>query len=469
MAEKALNILQVGTFDRAGGAERIAENLMAAYRQRGHRAGMAVGARRGSDAEVFTLEQDALRGPWARWWLTLEAAAGARVGKVKGAGRVQQAARAIGQPRREGRRRRGEEDFDFPATRDLLEHAERRLGWRADLLHGHNLHGGYFDLRELPALSARLPVLLTLHDAWLLSGHCAHSLGCERWTRGCGACPDLTIYPAVPRDATAWNWQRKQAIYARSRLYVATPSRWLMDQVERSMLRPGIVEARVIPNGVDTDIFCPASQKAARAALGVPAAARMVLFAAAGIRSNAFKDYATLRTAIGRAAERASTPLLFVALGEAGGEQQVGQAVIRFVPFCEEPRQVARYFQAADVYVHAARADTFPNAVLEAMACARPVVASAVGGIPEQVTEGETGFLTPPGDAEAMAAAIASVVADESLAQRLGEAGRQRVRERFELSGQVEAYLAWYEEMMARFTSPAPADDASRLQGQAAF
>jgi glycosyltransferase involved in cell wall biosynthesis len=68
-----------------------------------------------------------------------------------------------------------------------------------------------------------------------------------------------------------------------------------------------------------------------------------------------------------------------------------------------------------------------------------------------------------------MAAAIASVVADESLAQRLGEAGRQRVRERFELSRQVEAYLAWYEEMMARFTSPAPTDDASRLQGQAAF
>jgi hypothetical protein len=56
--------------------------------------------------------------------------------------------------------------------------------------------------------------MLTLHDAWLLSGHCAHSFDCQRWKTGCGECPDLDVYPASPRDATACNWRRKREILA---------------------------------------------------------------------------------------------------------------------------------------------------------------------------------------------------------------------------------------------------------------
>ena len=87
--------------------------------------------------------------------------------------------------------------------------------------------GGYFDFAALPSLSRMSPLVLTLHDAWLLADTARILLGCERWKTGCGDCPDLTIYPAATRDATDFNWQRKQRIFARSRLYIATPSRWL--------------------------------------------------------------------------------------------------------------------------------------------------------------------------------------------------------------------------------------------------
>jgi len=87
--------------------------------------------------------------------------------------------------------------------------------------------------------------VLTLHDAWLLAGHYAHSFDCNYWKIGCGSCPDLSIYPVIRRDATAYNWQRKAEIYRTSRLYAFTPSQWLMDWVNQSMLKPGAVASKV--------------------------------------------------------------------------------------------------------------------------------------------------------------------------------------------------------------------------------
>ena len=313
-----------------------------------------------------------------------------------------------------------------------------------DIIHCHNLHGSYFDLRALSWLSHKVPAVLTLHDAWLLSGHCAHSFDCDRWKIGCGNCPDLSIYPAIWRDATAYNWQRKAEIYRKSRLFVVTPCQWLMDRVNQSMLKPGIVVSKVIPNGVDLKVFHPADQTEARADLGLPTDTKILLFAANGIRKNIWKDYKTLRSALAEIA-KTGIKVLCIALGDEGRPEQIGDVEIRFVPYQRDPEKVARYYQAADIYVHPTRADTFPTTVLEALACGTPVVASAVGGIPEQIEDGITGFLTLQGDAEAMAVRLMQLLEDDELRLRMGMQANDAAKERFDLEKQVKEYLRWYE------------------------
>ncbi|HEY3353243.1 MAG TPA: glycosyltransferase, partial [Polyangia bacterium] len=325
-----------------------------------------------------------------------------------------------------------------------------------DVIHCHNLHNDYFDLRALPRLSRRRPLVLTLHDAWLLTGHCAHSLDCERWTSGCGHCPRLDVYPRLWRDGTAGNWARKQALAAASRLFVTAPSRWLLDRVQRSLLAPGVVDSRVIPNGVDTDRFQPAARPAARAALGLPRAPLMLLFIAEEMRRNPWKDYATLREACARVA--AAVPdrrVLLVGLGDArDATERAGNLEVRLLRYEDDLARVARYYQAADVYLHASRADTFPYAVLEAMACGTPVVATAVGGIPEQLDDGATGRLVPPGDAAAMAAAVLDLARDPAKRAAFGTAAVAAVRRRFGLARCVDEYLAWYESVATRWERP---------------
>ena len=445
MVKTNLNILQVNTSDLGGGAEKIGWDLHQGYRFRGHNARLAVKAKKSDAPDVVAILNDEYRNPWARFCLGLSNSLSPLVGQVKGVGRLQHFSNYnIGQPHRWLSSRLGREDVHFPATADLLNLSPQR----PDILHCHNLHHNYFDLRMLPYLSQQVPLVMTLHDAWLLSGHCAHSFDCDRWKTGCGQCPDLSIYPAIRRDATAYNWQRKQAIYSNSKLYIATPSRWLMDKVEQSMLNTAMIEGRVIPNGIDLSVFHPENKQVVRTVLGIPQDAKVLLFTANGIRNNMWKDYQTMRTVIAMLAERMQEEnLLFIALGEDGPTECIGHAKIQFVPFQKVPTEVARYYQAADIYIHAAKAEVFGLVIAEALACGTPVVATAVGGISEVVDDDDSGFLVPLGNAAAMVASIQKILKNPKLQQEMGVQAAQVARQRFCLEKMVDNYLSWYQEI----------------------
>jgi glycosyltransferase involved in cell wall biosynthesis len=441
-----LRILQVNHADTGGGAETISRLLHQGFSRRGHESTLAVAVKRSNLEGVVRIDNDRRRGAWARACLRAAQPLAHFRKTVRGADRLYTLLTGpLADSRRYRSRSRGEEDFDFPATAYLPDLAAES----PDVLHLHNLHGNYFDLRELPTLSRRFPTFITLHDAWLLSGHCAHSLDCDRWRTGCGDCPDLTLYPSVAKDATAFNHQRKAGLLSRTRMYVATPSHWLMDRVKASMVAPAIIESRVIPNGVDLSVFQPADQKAARASLNIPPDARVVLFVAAEAAGNPYKDYATLKNAIDRvAAALPAAEILFVVLGDSG---RSSSSTFRFVPFEADAQAVARYYQAADIYVHAAKADTFPNTILEAMACGTPVVATAVGGIPEQIADGHDGFLVAPGASVEMSEAILKLLQDEAIRRSLGANAAKKARMEFGAERMVEQYLNWYLEVVPRW------------------
>jgi glycosyltransferase involved in cell wall biosynthesis len=347
----------------------------------------------------------------------------------------------------------GRDDWFYPGTRLL---ADPRFGPVPDVLHLHNLHGNYFALPALPALSAAVPTVLTLHDAWLFSGHCAHPLGCERWRSGCGRCPDLRLDPPIRRDATAANWRAKRNIFARSRLAVVAPARWLLEEARRSILASGMVSGRVIPNGIDLSIFRPGDRAAARQRLRLEPHAVVLTFSAPRVGRNSYKDLETIRATVGRLAERIDRPVLCFALGGAGYEEGLGRALLRYRQV-QEPDRMADWMTASDLYLHAARADTFPLSVLEALACGTPVVATAVGGIPEQVDdawtpggESPTGALVPAGDAAGLAERAAAILSSSELRARLAANARTVAVRRFSLAAQLGAYRDLYVELANR-------------------
>jgi glycosyltransferase involved in cell wall biosynthesis len=458
MGEPLLRVRHVNTLDGHGGAAGVASSLCKRCRQRGHESVMTVQQKVTDDDFVSVLDSNAKRGFVARKIMDLASALESTGNWPPQASRV---LRGVAQPWRAVDLMRGFEDFDYPSTYEL---ASGSL-WVPNIIHCHNLHGGFFDLRALASLSARVPIVLTLHDAWLLSGHCAHSFECDRWRIGCGKCPDLNIYPAIRRDATAQNWRKKRDIYLSSRLYIATPSEWLMRRVKQSILAAACVESRVIPNGVDVKAFSPGPAANIRLKLGIGPDTKMLLFIADHARQNPFKDYDTLRSALDILSERCQDlDILFVALGDTGSDEIVHSVNIRLLPFTDDASEVANLLRATDLYVHAARADTFPSTIIEALATGTPVVATSVGGIPEQIrglegashgwpgpfddSSSATGILTSQGDADEMASAIELLLRNADLRQRLAENAVRDARLRFDIESQVTHYIDWYHSIL---------------------
>ncbi len=109
---------------------------------------------------------------------------------------------------------------------------------------------------------------------------------------------------------------------------------------------------------------------------------------------------------------------------------------------------VREEMRRADVFLHLAVSEGFGNAVVEAQAMALPVVASDAGGLPENVRDGDTGFIVPRRDPAAAAERLSELARDPALRQRMGEAGRRRAVEHFQLADQAKSFDRLYRELL---------------------
>ena len=140
--------------------------------------------------------------------------------------------------------------------------------------------------------------------------------------------------------------------------------------------------------------------------------------------------------------------ILFICLGKNGTSHQLGEGSIIYGGIELDPSRMALYYQAADVYLHASHGEVFGKTIAEAMACGVPVIATAVGGIPELVLDGITGFLVPPHDTDTMAREISKLLSDRNLHDQMARAANDCSMQRFNLVQQTDSFLNWYTEIM---------------------
>lgn len=210
----------------------------------------------------------------------------------------------------------------------------------------------------------------------------------------------------------------------------------------------------LIPNFVEADAFeLPAAGEieARRRAAGLPAGAPMV-----GIVANLrpVKDH-NLFLRMAALVAASDVKAHFAIIGEGDQRERLEREAERLglaerVHFLGLLPNRPNPFHLVDIATLTSRTEGFPNSILEAMAAGRPIVATAVGGVPDAVVEGATGFMVPPGATEPFAAAVLRLLDDPGLAQRLGEAGERRARERFSETRMLTDLMALYARVLTR-------------------
>lgn len=214
----------------------------------------------------------------------------------------------------------------------------------------------------------------------------------------------------------------------------------LSDEMTGEMERAGFRRLVCIPNAAVLPAPTSAAARAeARAALGV--SGRVVLFVG---RLEAEKGVDLLLSAW----RRLDVPATLLVVGDGPERSRLEALASNTVRFCGMVRDVSRHLQAADLFALPSPSEGLSNALLEAMAAGLPAVATEVGGNRQVIARPELGLLVPPGDPDAFATALRTLIVDEPKAAAMGVAARDHVAARFSVATMVDAYERLYRELM---------------------
>lgn len=417
-----MRVVHVSTNDISGGAARAAYRLHQGLLQLGCDSRMVVAHRWSDDPTVQALaSKPGLIGTWQRrwrgWWIRRDM-------------QPYLTTRPPGlEPFSDDRSRYG---YELPGALPACDVVT--LHWVAGLLD----YGSFF--RTVPQ---RVPVVWRLSDQQPFTGGCHYDEGCGRYTATCGACPQLGSRDDY--DLSHRIWLRKRAALAAvppGRLHIVALNRWMAAEVHRSSLF-GHLPVHIIPNGLDTTVFAPYDRAYARAVLGLPQQAKIILFVAVSV-NNRRKGFAQLAVALAGLYDEPG--LLLVSIGKHPPTLNIPIAHHPLGTVDEDTR-LALAYSAADLFVIPSLQDNMPSTVLEALACGTPVVGFDTGGIGELVRPGQTGWLAPVGDVDGLREAIRRALHNDDERLWLGRRCREIALAEYRQEIQAQRYLDLYQQI----------------------
>jgi glycosyltransferase involved in cell wall biosynthesis len=339
-------------------------------------------------------------------------------------------------------------DFSAPSLPSLTPGRVRRKN--PDLVHLHWTSYGLLNIEDLPRL--HVPIVWTLHDMWAFTGGCHYSLGCSRYRQQCGHCPVLSS--SDDNDLSRHLWQRKQRAWKDLDLHIVTPSRWMAEAARNSSLFAGR-NIQVIPNTLDVTCFKPGDRSAARARFDLPQEPRLVLFGAVNGANNPRKGPHLLRAALEYLRDHIREPVELVVLGQSGPSPGNGFALpTHYAGSLSDDVALADLYAASDVVVLPSVEDNLPNIAMEALACGRPCVGFDIGGLPDLIEHGRSGYLARPQDPADFAQGILQCL-DKDRSAAYGEQAHAHAVAHYAPHVIAQQHIALYRKALAQLPARA--------------
>lgn len=345
---KNKNLLQINTGNTGGGAEQIASTIHYFLRKHGWKTSMIVGNKQSNDPTVVEMKSPRIL-TYFNLLFGLE--------------------------------------YVFYMNTFFIKNW--KIFKEAKIVHYHNLHGYYFNLLAFSAMSKLKTSVWTFHDMWPILGHAAHSFDCKKCESGLRCSEHKNTYPKLYTiDTSPILYKLKKMILTKSDFTIVVPSLWLKRKVEQSFLKNKRIY--LIHNGVDTDIFKSYPKEKIRKELGLPRNKKIITFVASGGLTNEWKGIKYAFDIIKRFSQ--DKEVMFLSIGGINEEMKVFSN-LKQIKFVSDKKQLAKYYNASDIFLLTSLAENLPLTVLESMSCGLPVVSFNVGGIKEIIDHLANGYI----------------------------------------------------------------------------
>lgn len=327
------------------------------------------------------------------------------------------------------------------ATIALNEHFRR-----ADLVHYHLIHNGYFSLAALPLLTRMKPTVWTWHDPWAMTGRCIYPRSCERWRTGCGECPYMedSLSP-MRRDNTRLMWNLKRTLYTMSQIDVIVASKWMLQMAQQSPLASNF-RLHHIPFGIDLKTFSPGDALKQKKKLGIRPENTVICLRAS---ISPFKGLEHISAALDRL--ETNRPLTILTFEDRGLlAKHLGRHQLIDLGWVNDAATAANAYQAADIFLMPSMAEAFGVMAIEAMACGKPTIVFDGTSLPDVIFAPQGGLSVPMGDVDALAQTLKKLIENEPMRDQIGRRARELAEQHYDWKSHVNNILALYEEIIHR-------------------
>jgi len=293
------------------------------------------------------------------------------------------------------------------------------------------------------------PIVWRLSDMWPFCGaeHIAMDDPTVRWRFGYTGKNRPSDHKGL--DIDRWVWNRKKRSWKRA-IQIVAPSNWMAGCVRSSALMKDW-PVSVIPATIDLHQFRPWDKRFSREVLGLPAKRKLILFGAVGGLKDQNKGGDLLEKAIRNGVSRGFfADVEGIVFGQSAPAIPLEFGIpLHWMGRLSDEATLSLIYSAADLMVVPSRQDNLPQTAIEAQACGCPVVGFNTCGIPDAVSDRETGYLARAFDTEDLAFGISWVLADEVRHARLSSAARERALRLWSPEVVVKKYLAVYKRAIA--------------------
>jgi len=316
----------------------------------------------------------------------------------------------------------------------------------ADIIHLHWIHMGFLSIKDIRNLvKTGKPIVWSLHDMWAFTGGCHYAGSCTNFMKACGNCAFLSM--PSNKDFSYRIHKKKMKLFESANINFIAVSNWMAENAKKSSLI-GNSSITVLPNPIDTEIYKPANKIAIREELGLPKDRFLVLSGAANLKDKR-KGFAFLVDALSQIAENRPGISDKYGLISFGKSSDVELNAIPVYPqsYLKDDKDIAKLYQAADVFVLPTLEDNLPSTVMEALSCGTPVVAFNTGGIPDMVEHKINGYLAELRNVDDLITGIEWIENHPEIEQ-IRNNGRQKVLQNFSMEVVTEKYVSFYKDLL---------------------